>query len=68
MRRACRSAPLKPLRVELLPDEQARIVRLLVDPVDIGTAGLKLQFRDKGLAQMVAEVGTMTGKSRKDAA
>ena len=41
---------------------------MLIGRVDIGTDGLKLRFRDKGLAQMVAEVGTMTGKSRKDAA
>ena len=41
---------------------------MLIGRVDIGTDGLKLQFRDNGLAQMVAEVGTMTGKNRKDAA
>jgi DNA invertase Pin-like site-specific DNA recombinase len=59
---------LDPLWAELFPAEQARIVQLLIERVDIGTVGLRLKFRDKGLAQMVAEVGTITGKSRKAAA
>lgn len=54
--------------VELFPTQQARIVQLLIDRVDIGTDGLKLRFREKGLAQMVTEVGTMTGKGQKEAA
>jgi hypothetical protein len=41
---------------------------LLIERVDIGSDGLRLKFRDKGLAQMVAEVGTITGKSPKAAA
>jgi site-specific DNA recombinase len=61
-------AALDPLWAELFPAEQARIMQLLLKRVDIGTDGLKLQFRDKGLAQMVAEVGIITGKSRKAAA
>jgi DNA invertase Pin-like site-specific DNA recombinase len=59
---------LDPLWAELFPAEQARIVQLLIERVDIGTGGLKLRFRDKGLAQMVAEVGMVVGKSRKAAA
>jgi len=59
---------LDPLWAELFPAEQARIVQLLIERVDIGTDGLKLRFRDKGLAQMVTEVGIMTGKSRREAA
>jgi hypothetical protein len=61
-------AALDPLWAELFPAEQARIIQLLIERVDIGADGLKLRFRDKGLAQMVAEVGIMTGKSRKAAA
>ena len=61
-------AALDPLWTELFPVEQARIVQLLIERVDIATDGLKLRFRDKGLAQMVAEVGIMTGKSRREAA
>ena len=58
---------LDPLWVQLFPAEQARIIQLLIERVDIGTNGLKLRFRDKGLAQMVAEVGIMNGKSQKAA-
>ena len=61
-------AALDPLWAELFPAEQARIIQLLIERVDIGTDGLKLRFRDKGLAQMVMEVGIMTGKSRREAA
>ena len=60
-------AALDPLWAELFPAEQARIIQLLIERVDIGTNGLKLRFRDKGLAQMVAEVGIMNGKSQKAA-
>jgi site-specific DNA recombinase len=59
---------LDQLWAELFPAEQARIVQLLIEHVEIGTDGLKLRFRDKGLAQMVTEVGIMTGKSRREAA
>ena len=61
-------AALDPLWTELFPAEQARIVQLLVERVDIGTDGLKLRFRDRGLAEMVAEVGMIAGKGRKAAA
>ena len=61
-------AALDPLWAELFPAEQARIIQLLIERVDIGTDGLKLRFRDKGLAQMVTEVGMIAGKSRKAAA
>ena len=60
-------AALDPLWAELFPAEQARIIQLLIERVDIGTNGLKLRFRDKGLAQMVAEVGVIAGKGRKAA-
>jgi DNA invertase Pin-like site-specific DNA recombinase len=61
-------ATLEPLWEELFPAEQARVVQLLLERVDIGTDGLKLRFRDKGLVQMVTEVGTIADKSRKAAA
>jgi len=61
-------AALDPLWTELFPAEQARILQLLIERVDISTDGLKLRFRDKGLMQMVAEVGMMPGKGRKAAA
>ena len=61
-------ASLDPLWAELFPAEQARIIQLLVERVNIDTDGLQLRFRDKGLAQMVAEAGMITGKSRRAAA
>ena len=61
-------AALEPLWIELFPAEQARILQLLIERVDIGTDGLKLRFRDKGLAQMVTEVSMISGKGRKAAA
>ena len=60
-------AALDPLWAELFPAEQARVLQLLVERVDVGTDGLKLRFRDKGLVQMVTEVGMMAGKGRKAA-
>ena len=61
-------AAFDPLWGELFPAEQARVVQLLIERVDIGIDGLQLRFRDKGLAQMVAEVGLISGKGRKAAA
>ena len=61
-------AVLDPLWVELFPAEQARIIQLLIERVDIGTDGLKLRFRDKGITQMVAEVGGIAHRNRKVAA
>lgn len=46
---------------ELFPTEQARLIQLLMEHVDIGTDVLKLRFKDKRLAQMVTEVGTTVG-------
>ena len=61
-------AELDPLWTEFFPAEQARIIQLLIERVDIGTDGLKLRFRDKGLSQVMAEVGGVTDKNRKAAA
>jgi hypothetical protein len=61
-------AALDTLWEELFPAEQARILQLLIERVDVGTDGLKLRFRDKGLVQMVTEAGIMSGKGRKAAA
>jgi hypothetical protein len=58
---------LDPLWAELFPAEQARIIQLLIERVDIGTNGLKLRFRNKGLTQMLTEVGIMNGKGQKAA-
>lgn len=59
---------LDPLWTELLPAEQARIIQLLIERIDIGTDGLELRFRDKWLMQMMTEVSAISGKGRKAAA
>jgi site-specific DNA recombinase len=47
---------LDPLWDELFPAEQARIVRLLVERVDVGIEGLDIRLRTEGLAQMVTDL------------
>ncbi len=53
---------LDPLWDELFPAEQARIVALLVERIDIGTDGLNVRLRMDGLTglerEMMAELGT----------
>jgi site-specific DNA recombinase len=49
---------LDPLWDELFPAEQARIVALLVERVDIGADGLNVRLRIDGLSGLVRE---MTG-------
>ena len=47
---------LDPLWDELFPAEQARIVTLLVERVDIGTNGLNLRLRMDGLTDLAREM------------
>ena len=47
---------LDPLWDELFPAEQARIVALLVERVDIGTAGLNVRLRVDGLGSLAREM------------
>lgn len=47
---------LDPLWDELFPAEQARIMTLLVDRVDIGTDGLNVRLRVDGLAGLAREM------------
>lgn len=47
---------LDPLWDELFPAEQARIVALLVERVDIGTDGLDVRFRVDGLGGLAREM------------
>ena len=48
---------LDPLWDELFPAEQARIVQLLVERVEITEDGLDIRFRTEGLASLVREFG-----------
>jgi site-specific DNA recombinase len=47
---------LNPLWDELFPDEQARIVALLVERVDIGMDGLNVRLRVDGLGGLAREM------------
>jgi hypothetical protein len=47
---------LHPLWDELFPAEQARIVQLLVERVDVRTHGVEVRLRPNGLAGLVREV------------
>ena len=49
---------LDPLWDELFPAEQARIVQLLVERVEVGTEGLDLRLRVDGLTGLVRELAT----------
>ncbi len=54
---------IDPLWDELFPAEQARIVALLVEQVDIGTNGLNVRLRMDGLAALAREVSAEIGES-----
>ena len=47
---------LDPLWDELFPAEQARIMRLLVERVDVQPDGLEVRLRAEGLASLLAEL------------
>ena len=47
---------LDPLWEELFPAEQARIVQLLVERVDVRMQGVEVRLRPNGLAGLVPEV------------
>jgi hypothetical protein len=47
---------LDPLWDELFPAEQARIVALLIERVDIGTEGLNIRLRVDGLRGLASEM------------
>ncbi|HYN38295.1 MAG TPA: zinc ribbon domain-containing protein [Rhodospirillales bacterium] len=51
---------LAPLWDELFPAEQARIVRLLVERVDLSPEGMQVRLRAEGLQTLVAELRLRT--------
>jgi hypothetical protein len=55
---------LDPLWDELFPAEQARIVQLLVDRVDVGTDGVDIRLRTAGLANLVSELRVIDSAQR----
>jgi hypothetical protein len=55
---------LDPLWDELFPAEQARIVRLLVERIDVGRDGLDVRLRIEGVAHMVRDLAGVADVAR----
>ena len=55
---------LDPLWDELFPAERARIVRLLVERVDVGPDGADIRLRVEGLAGLVRDLGASSRAER----
>jgi site-specific DNA recombinase len=55
---------LDPLWDELLPAEQARLVQLLVERVDVQTDGIEVRLRVDGLTSLVREFSGPTAEGR----
>ena len=70
-RRSPRSATalqrLDPLWDELFPAEQARIVQLLVERVDVGPDGVDIRLRTEGLANLAADLDAVRPEARRAA-
>jgi site-specific DNA recombinase len=58
---------LDPLWGELFPAEQSRIVRLLVERVDVSSDGLDIRLRTEGMTNLVADLRVVKPESRKAA-
>jgi hypothetical protein len=58
---------LDPLWQELFPAEQARIVQLLVERVDVSPEGIDIRLRSEGLARLIEDLRFNKPESRKAA-
>jgi DNA invertase Pin-like site-specific DNA recombinase len=58
---------LDPLWDELFPAEQARIVELLVERVDVSPEGADIRLRTEGLTKLVADLGAIKPEARRAA-
>ena len=58
---------LDPLWDELFPAEQARIVQLLVERVDVSPDGADIRLRTEGLTNLVADLRAVRPKTRRAA-
>jgi site-specific DNA recombinase len=58
---------LDPLWSELFPTEQARIVQLLVERVDVSLDGVDIRLRTEGLANLVTDLRAINPESRRAA-
>ncbi len=57
-----------PLWDDLFPAEQARIVRLLMERVEVGPAGADIRLRVEGLASLVRDLGAIGPEALRGAA
>ena len=55
--RACKAPEITGLSMKLFPAEQARLVHLLVERVDIGEEALDIRLRADGLPGLAREFG-----------
>jgi site-specific DNA recombinase len=58
---------LDPLWDELFPAEQARVVQLLVDRVDVAPDGADIRLRNEGLTKMVTDLRTIKPEAKRAA-
>jgi hypothetical protein len=58
---------LDPLWDELFPAEQARIVELLVERIDISIEGADIRLRMQGLTRLVEDLGAIRPEARRAA-
>ena len=58
---------LDPLWDELFPAEQARIVQLLVERVDVSPDGADIRLRTEGLTNLVADLRAVRPETRRAA-
>ncbi len=58
---------LDPLWDELFPAEQARIVQLLIERVDVGLEGADIRIRTEGLTHLVTDLREVRPKARRAA-
>ena len=61
-------AQLDPLWEELFPAEQARIVRLLVERVEVGPDGADIRLRVAGLTSLMRELRGSGNEAQRAAA
>lgn len=58
---------LDPLWDELFPAEQARVVQLLIDRVDVGLEGADIRLRTEGLTTLAADLQAVRPQTRRAA-
>jgi DNA invertase Pin-like site-specific DNA recombinase len=58
---------LDPLWDELFPAEQARVIQLLVERVDVGLDAVDIRLRTEGLTNLTAELAAVRPETRKAA-